>query len=100
MANTNKGETLQTTDCIGLTEMQIPSYLESLDGQSFLSISSEAGVLIEGTKVWSNGEVIETIKTKKRAKELFDEMFEEEFGYAPGSKAMEKELNAEFGAAN
>ena len=72
-------------------------YLKSLDGQEFLSLSREGCVLIEGNKIFQGGGVIGEIKTLKQAKELFNEMFTEEFGYAPGSKAMQRELEAEFG---
>jgi len=75
----------------------INSYLKNLDGQEISSLHYEDVVAVEGNKVISYGKVVDKIDTVPKAKRLFDEAFENEFGYSPHSKKFQEELEKEFG---
>ena len=71
--------------------------LKSLNGQEISSLHYEGVIGIKGKKIMSEGKVIDTINTNKKAKDLMDEAFYDEFGYLPGSKRHQRELREEFG---
>ena len=60
-----------------ITKEQI---IEDLEGQEFLSIKYAGCVGVTGGKVYYEGKVIDILNTKKKALDLFNEMFEYEFG--------------------
>lgn len=80
------------------SKAQLKEHLKSLEGQEFSSISHEGVIGIKEGKIIQGGKTIGKV-TAKKAKKLTDEMFTEEFGYAPGSKTMQRELEKEFGPA-
>jgi len=82
---------------IGKLNLASRKALKLLDGQEIRSLHYENVVGVKGNKIISEGKVIDTINTNKKANELMDEAFYDEFGYLPGSKQYERELKEEFG---
>jgi hypothetical protein len=75
--------------------MKLADYIETLDGVEVNSIRYEQVVGIRGRDVIGmGGKVIDRLNTRAKAKALFDELIEQEFG---GAAAVAEMLRQEFG---
>jgi len=61
-------------------EVTIEEYLDSLNGSEVNSLNYEGTVGVVGNRVYLEGNVVDILDTKEKAKSLFDELFENEFG--------------------
>ena len=76
------------------------NWLKELEGKeiwtdSISRFDERVCVGVENGKIWCDGKKYSI--SSKEAAALFDDYFEQEFGYKPGSKQFYKSLEDEFG---
>lgn len=71
--------------------------LANINETEIRSLRYEDVVYVKNDKVIQYGKVIDTLNTNKKIKDLFNESYENEFGYYPNSKQALIELEKEFG---